>query len=88
MTAPLRSKDIRGYALRINYRSDLLSLANVGKQTRGTATTRFFFSDSRYEHRLNSLHTTLNVSHRTGNIWTTIPDLARVIFARGAPAKK
>ena len=43
MTAPLRSKDIRGYALRINYRSDLLSLANVGKQPGGLRRRDFSF---------------------------------------------
>ena len=41
------------------------------------------------EHRLDSLHTTPNVSksHREGNIWTTIADLARVIFCERRAGK-
>ena len=64
MTAPLRSKDIRGYALRINYRSDLLSLANGGKRTWRLRRRDFSFRIRATEHRLDSLHSTLNCLSR------------------------
>lgn len=60
----------------------------AGSRPGGLRRRDFSFRIRVTEHRLDSLHTTLNVSHRTGNIWTTIPDLARVMFCERRAGKK
>ena len=89
MTAPARGKDIRGRALRtkLSFRS---LVSGEWREARGLRRRDFSFRIRVTEHRLDSLQTTLNVSksHREGNIWTTIADLARVIFCARRAGKK
>jgi len=62
----------------------------AGSRPGGLRRRDFSFRIRVTEHRLDSLQTTLNVSksHREGNIWTTIADLARVIFCARRAGKK
>lgn len=62
----------------------------AGSRSGGLRRRDFSFRIRVTEHRLDSLQTTLNVSksHRTGNIWTTIADVARVIFRERRAGKK
>jgi hypothetical protein len=90
MTASVRSKDMRGHALRtkLSFRSPVSGEWRDADLS-GCA-TRFFFRIRATEHHLDSLHSTLKVSksHRKGNILDDARGPRSADFSRAARRQK
>jgi len=91
MTAPVRSKDMRGHALRteLSFRPPISGEWRDADLS-GCDGAIFSFRIRVTEHCLDSLHTTLNCLSRIARaiFWTTIVDLVRLIFRERRAGKK